>query len=292
MISASAPISGQVMEFLRVVFGCQVLEAYGQTESCGGLTMSLFGDYSLGHVGPPLPCNELKLVSVPDMNYHAKDFKGEILVRGPNVFKGYFKDPAKTKETITDDGWLCTGDIGSLDSKGRLSIVDRKKNIFKLSQGEYIAPEKIENTYLKSKFVAQIYVHGDSLQSELVAVVVPEPESAVKWAIAQGVLPPSTPLDVARNPGEPAHPATVELCTKPAFKDIVLAEMNIAGKKDKLRGFEFVKAIHLEPNQFSVETGLLTPTFKLKRNEAAIYYKPQITQMYKLLSESQPAAKL
>jgi long-chain acyl-CoA synthetase len=86
---------------------------------------------------------ELKLVSVPEMNYHAKDLKGEVWVRGHGVFLGYLKDQKKTDETITADKWLQTGDIGTLDKYGRLSIVDRKKNIFKLAQGEYIAPEKV-----------------------------------------------------------------------------------------------------------------------------------------------------
>ena len=107
---------------------------------------------------------EIKLVSVPEMRYFGKENKGEIWCRGHNVFKGYLKDAAKTAEALTPDGWLKTGDIGSIDSKGRLSIIDRKKNIFKLSQGEYVAPEKLENTFVKSGFVAQIYVHGDSLQ--------------------------------------------------------------------------------------------------------------------------------
>ena len=94
------------------------------------------------------------------MNYHAKDLKGEIWARGPNIFKGYHKDAAKTHEALTEDGWLKTGDIGSIDKVGRLSIIDRKKNIFKLSQGEYIAPEKvfsILNSFLMIRFSLRIH---------------------------------------------------------------------------------------------------------------------------------------
>jgi long-chain acyl-CoA synthetase len=111
MITASAPISSNVLSFLRVAASAQVCEAYGQTESCGGLTVSWPNDFAQGHVGYVVPHQELKLVSVPDMNYHAKDLKGEVWVRGYGVFKGYFKDKAKTDETLTQDGWLKTGGI-------------------------------------------------------------------------------------------------------------------------------------------------------------------------------------
>ena len=162
MISGSAPISSTVLNFLRIATGAQVVEGYGQTESCAGLTLCWANDFVPGHVGSvqakyvvlrggyfviPHSFNsnplfhihsmELKLVSVPEMNYHAKDLKGEVWVRGHGVFLGYLKDKKKTDETITPDKWLQTGDIGTLDKSGRLSIVDRKKNIFKLAQGEY-----------------------------------------------------------------------------------------------------------------------------------------------------------
>jgi long-chain acyl-CoA synthetase len=214
----------------------------------------------------------MKLVSVPEMNYQAKDLKGEIWCRGPGVFAGYYKDEAKTKEALTDDGWLKTGDIGSLDKHGRLSIIDRKKNIFKLAQGEYVAPEKLENTFVKSGFVAQIYVHGDSLQSELVGIVVPDAEYSVNWAISKGVLPPNTPVPASPQPGQPTPPIMFELCKKEAFKQAILADLQVFAKEDKLRGFEYVKAIALEPNSFSVDNGLLTPTFKLKRHDAAVSF--------------------
>ena len=226
------------------------------------------------------------------MGYLAKDLKGEIWVRGYGVFKGYFKDPEKTKDTITEDGWLKTGDIGTIDSIGHLSIVDRKKNIFKLSQGEYIAPEKLENVFVKSPFVAQIYVHGDSLQNELVAIIVPDAEFCVKWGVSKGLLPTDTPAPEPTSPGKLPCAALVKLSSSPELNAQILADITKFGVNEKLRGFEFVKAIFIDPNTFSIEEGLLTPTFKLKRNEVAIKYRPQIDAMYRELNSKPKLAKL
>ncbi|XAR57213.1 Long-chain-fatty-acid--CoA ligase [Bertholletia excelsa] len=163
MASGASPLSPDVMDFLRVCFGCRVLEGYGMTETSCVISSMEEGDNLSGHVGSPNPACEIKLVDVPEMSYTSEDQpypRGEICVRGPIVFQGYHKDEIQTREVIDADGWLHTGDIGLWSSGGRLKIIDRKKNIFKLAQGEYIAPEKIENVYAKCKFVAQCFVYG------------------------------------------------------------------------------------------------------------------------------------
>ena len=118
----------------------------------------------------------------------------------------------------------------------------------------------------------------------MVAIVIPDPEYCIQWGKEKGYLASNTPPGVTPPPpGQPPHPGMIKLCQLKEFKDAILKDMDRLGKADALRGFEYVKIIHLDPNFFSIENGLLTPTFKLKRNEAAIYYRPIIDDLYKTL---------
>lgn len=269
MITGAAPISPTVLTFLRAAIGCQFYEGYGQTECTAACTMTIAGDGTAGHVGAPLPCNSIKLVDVAEMNYLAVNGEGEVCIKGPNVFQGYLKDPEKTAEAIDADGWLHTGDIGKWLPNGTLKIVDRKKHIFKLAQGEYIAPEKIENVYVRSDAVAQVYVHGDSLQSCLVAVVVPDQDYLPSWA--------------KRTLGLEA--SYQELCAKPEVKAAILEDLTRLGKEGGLKSFEQVKAIGIHTEMFSIENGLLTPTLKAKRNEMRQCFRPEIDKLYVALGQ-------
>ncbi|XP_053956011.1 long-chain-fatty-acid--CoA ligase 5-like [Anastrepha ludens] len=116
------------------------------------------------------------------MEYFASQNTGEVRVRGSNVFHGYYKDPEKTAEAVDSEGWHHTGDVGMWLPNGTLRIINRRKHIFKLSQGEYIVPEKIENIYTLSQYVNQVYVYGESLKSCIIAVVVPDVDVLKQWA--------------------------------------------------------------------------------------------------------------
>uniref|UniRef100_A0A8C1QV07 Arachidonate--CoA ligase n=1 Tax=Cyprinus carpio TaxID=7962 RepID=A0A8C1QV07_CYPCA len=264
ILTASAPISPTVLSFLRATLGCLIFEGYGQTECTAGCTFSMPGDWSAGHVGAPLPCAMVKLTDIPDMNYYAKNGEGEICIRGHSVFRGYLKDEERTGETLDADGWLHTGDVGQWLPNGTLRIVDRKKHIFKLSQGEYIAPEKIENVYTRCVPVLQVFVHGDSLQSYLIGVVVPDPEVFVDWAKERGIVG-----------------SYEELCQNPDVKKAVLEDMTAVGKEAGLKSFEQVKDLYLHPDMFSVSNGLLTPTLKSRRVDLRRVFSEQIARMYR-----------
>ncbi|KAE9554238.1 hypothetical protein FO519_002537 [Halicephalobus sp. NKZ332] len=269
LLTGSAPLAENVLTFVRCALGCVVVEGYGQTECVAAATITIEGDSTAGHVGVPSPCNAIKLVDVPELGYFAKDNAGEVCVRGPNVFKGYYKNPEQTKETIDEDGWLHTGDIGRWTEAGTLKIVDRKKHIFKLAQGEYVAPEKIENIYGRSKFIAQSFVHGESLKTCLIAVIIPDPE----------VLPSEAKKQLNLD-----GLSMEELCQKPEVKKMVLDDMVAVGKAAGLYSFEQVKDIYLSAEMFSVENDLLTPTLKSKRPKLKEHFKPQFDDMYSRLN--------
>jgi len=263
MVTGSAPISAEVLDFLRICFGCDVIEGYGQTEGTAAGTSTILGETVTGHCGAPNPSVEIKLVSLPEMNYSATSNppRGEILIRGPSQFKEYYKNEEQTKETI-EDGWVHTGDVGEFLPNGTLRIIDRKKNIFKLSIGEYVAPEKIEDVYNKVDFVAQSFVYGDSLKGSLVAVIVPDEEFVIPYCKKNNI-----------------EGNFQQLCESSDFKKIVFDAISKQGKEKKLKTFEQVKDIHLSSTLFSVQNDILTPTFKLKRPQAYKAYKEVIDKM-------------
>jgi len=269
MITGAAPLSADVKDFIRICFSCELLEGYGQTECCAAACVTLFGDTSSGHVGCPVPSCEIKLVDVPEMEYHATDKpypRGEICYRGPIVFQGYYKNQENTDEVLDEDGWLHSGDIGTITDKGTFKIIDRKKNIFKLAQGEYIAPDKLEDAYGKSPFVGQIFVYGESLKASLVAIIVPDPEVLLPWAKEKNIS------------GDLA-----ELCQSDKVKSAIMASLTSAAETAQLKGFERIADIYLDHVPFSVDNDLLTPTFKLRRPQTYKHYCNQIQAMYQHL---------
>ncbi|XP_014494519.1 long chain acyl-CoA synthetase 2 isoform X1 [Vigna radiata var. radiata] len=266
LLSGAAPLARHVEEFLRVTFGATMLQGYGLTESCGGCLTAISNVFSMmGTIGVPTTTIEARLESVPEMGYDAlsTEARGEICLRGNTLFSGYHKRQDLTEEVLVD-GWFHTGDIGEWQPNGAMKIIDRKKNIFKLSQGEYVAVENIENKYLQCPLITSIWVYGNSFESFLVAVVVPERKALEDWAVKNNYT------DDFKSVYE-----------NPKARKYILDELNSTGQKHQLRGFEMLKAVHLEPIPFDMERDLITPTFKLKRPQLLKHYKDCIDQLYK-----------
>jgi len=187
MLSGGAPLSEETQTFIRGCFDVAIVQGYGLTETTGGVTFQDIdkNNFSTLNAGKTLPCCELKLVSVDELGYKVTDPlpRGEILVKGNNICLGYYKNEKKTKEEIKE-GWFSTGDIGRLNEDGSISIIDRKKNLVKLSHGEYVALENLEMIYGTSSFVSPngICTYGDSFQDHVVAVVIPQKSHVLAFA--------------------------------------------------------------------------------------------------------------
>eukprot|EP01029_Cantina_marsupialis_P013182 TRINITY_DN2918_c0_g2_i4.p1 TRINITY_DN2918_c0_g2~~TRINITY_DN2918_c0_g2_i4.p1 ORF type:complete len:702 (-),score=263.50 TRINITY_DN2918_c0_g2_i4:509-2614(-) len=287
MVSGSAPIAPTLIEFMRVCCGVIFVEGYGLTETAASHAVMDPIDQTVGSIGATVACGETRLDDVPELGYTNDDKpspRGELCIRGPHVFPGYYKNPEMTAEAIDSDGWFHTGDIARINPNGTLSIIDRKKNIFKLAQGEYIAVEKLENVFVCSQLVGQSFVYGDSFKSQLVSIVTPDPVFFMPVCEKAG-------LNCGKFGTEGWNERFVALCAKPEAKKIMMDELERCANDAKLMRFEFVKAVHLEGdvneiNQgFNVENDLLTATFKLKRHNLKKYYKEQIDSLYESLGQ-------
>lgn len=267
MLTGSAPITKDVLEFLKISFSCPILEGYGLTESAAGSCITEATDPVSGHVGGPVESIKIRLKDLPDMNYLSTDLpypRGEVCLKGPAIFSGYYKRPDKTQEAFDSEGWFLTGDVGLVYPNGSIRIIDRSKNIFKLSQGEYIAPEKIEQILTLSPMIAQCFVYGNSLKNNVVAVVSPEEVWAEQWAKDNNLK--ASDFET--------------LCQNEDLKAEIGRDMVRLATENKLSSLEKPKLFCLHHELFSLENNCITATFKLKRNVAFELRKDLIDEMY------------
>jgi len=247
-ISGGAALSKELGEFFEAV-GLQIVEGYGLTESSPVIAANRPDDYKFGTVGKPLPNVEIKIAS-----------DGEILARGPNIMQGYYKKKKETEETVIN-GWLHTGDIGVFDSDGFLMITDRKKHLFKTSAGKYIAPTPIENIFLTSKYIDQFVLIGDR-RTFLSALIVPDYEALKEYADAHKI----------------SYTDESELTGNEKIYKLIEDDMSKLQKK--LANYERVRKFALLDKPFTIETGEITPSLKIKRKVVEEKYNYLIEQMY------------
>jgi len=268
IISGGAALSKETHQFVRRCFNIPFLQGYGLTETCGGSVLLPPDHPGYGIAGAPMPCVELKLRNVPDMNYLASNQpipQGEVCIRGPPVAVGYYKLPEQTQEAFGEDGWFATGDIGEFREDGTLAIIDRKKNLVKLAHGEYIALEKMETKYKDSLFLENVCVYGDSDREFPIALVVPNRAVLAKWADEQKV----------------AYKDLADLLDNKEAEKKVLAEVVSAARKANLKDIEIVKAVALVHDEWTPDNGLLTAAMKLQRAKIYAKYKDVIEETYR-----------
>lgn len=276
VITGSAPMSPQTNDFLKIVLNCPVLQGYGLTETVGGMNCSAPNVSVSGTVGGPLPGSYVKLHDLPEMGYLStnKPPQGEVCIKGGIVFKGYYKNDEGTSGAFDEDGYFHTGDVGQWNTDGTLQIIDRAKNLFKLAQGEYVSPEALEQEYAKAPLVLQIFVYGDSLESTLLAVVVPDAEHALPWGRKNNLNSLS------------------EIAGSEKFKVELMQQLLKEHAKAKFKSYEKISDVIIEVGDlnelgqgFHVGNNLATPTFKLKRPQLKSKYKSQLDQLYSKLKK-------
>ena len=250
-VSGGAPLSRDIAEFFHAA-GILLLEGYGLTETCPVLTFNRPDRYKFGSVGQTLPGVQIQIAA-----------DGEILARGPNVATlGYFKQPEATHEVFGADGWLHTGDIGTIDSDGFLFITDRKKDLIVTAGGMNIAPQNIENLLKADPFISQVMVYGDR-RPYPVALITVNGDELSKFAREQGILTNEAAAIVK-------HPKVVERVGR-----------TVEEKNTQLQSYARIKRFTVLPADFTLDGGELTPTLKVKRKVVSQKYKDAIEELYR-----------
>ena len=247
-VSGGAPLA-PALSYSYISAGIPILQGYGATETCIVCANRPENNH-VGSVGIPFEGIELKI---------AED--GEILIKGPNVMRGYYGQPEAT-EAVLKDGWFATGDVGHLDKEGRLYITDRKKDLFKLSNGKYVAPQLIESLLKESEYVSQVVVVGSG-QKQPAALIVPDWENLNQALAATGEDLPKDRAELSK------HPTAVKI-----------VQRDVADLTSSLADYERIRRVALLPNEFSIDSGEMTPTLKVKRRVIDERYSDLIDALY------------
>ncbi len=249
-INGGGPLAADIDRFFNAI-GVNLHNGYGLTETTPVTNVNTFEVFEFGSVGPALADTYIKIA--PD---------GEILIKGPQIMKGYFNKPEETRAVFTDDGWFMTGDIGRVDERGCLYITDRKKDIIVTAGGKNIAPQNIENTLAADLFIEQAVVIGEG-RKYLSSLIVPNYSELISYAKKQGI----------------SFDKKEDLITKPEILSFYKTKIDTL-MKDYAR-VEQIRKFSLLPREFTIETGELTPTLKMKRKVINQNFFSEIESMYK-----------
>ncbi|XP_028967685.1 long-chain-fatty-acid--CoA ligase 4 [Galendromus occidentalis] len=268
--TGSAPLSADTHAFIKACLGCDLIQGYGLTETSAGATVMELSDMSLGRVGSPLAGTTLRLVDWPEAGYFSTDLphpRGEIVVGGSTVSKGYYKNEALTRECFkVENGkrWFYTGDVAEMYPNGTLKIIDRKKDLVKLQFGEYISLGKVEAEMKTCPIIENICVHGSSFHTYLIALVAPSEKALEQLALSmnkEGLT-------------------FKEMCEDPDIKKTATQQILEHAKKCNLHKMEIPTKIKLCSESWQPDSGLVTAAFKIRRKQITTYYQKDIDEMY------------
>ncbi|AFZ80856.1 long-chain-fatty-acid CoA ligase, putative [Theileria equi strain WA] len=265
MMTGSAPLPPAIYDRIRTIFSTPLLVGYALTETGAAGFHNFYDETDPSHVGGPIGTIEFKLRSLPEFEYYVTDKnpRGELMLRGTTLTPCYFRNEKANKEGF-QDGWFLTGDIAELLPNGAIRIIDRRKNLFKLVQGEYISPEKLESVLVSCPLICQAFVTGRSHEVYPVAIVVPDEIELELWA----------------KKNDATHLTTREICQLPKLKEDIFQQITAAFESSDLKGYEKCKQFYVEWEMFSIENDMLTTTNKLRRNVANKKYDEVVTQLY------------
>jgi long-chain acyl-CoA synthetase len=248
-ISGGAPLSREIAEFFYAA-GVTIVEGYGLTETSPVISANRYNKIKFGTIGKALVGVEVKIAD-----------DGEILTRSPSLMKGYYKNDEATRETIDEQGWLHTGDVGVMDDDGFITITDRKKDIIVTSGGKNVAPQYIENLLISNKYIGQMMVYGDK-RKYLTALVVPDFNALSVSLIPQGI--------VSSDPKE--------LASDPKVYDFLMAQ--ILEKTKNLASYQQIKKIAVLDHELTQDAGEITPTMKVRRKVVTQNYFDLLDRLY------------
>ncbi|KAK1477146.1 AMP-binding enzyme [Colletotrichum cuscutae] len=265
-MNGGGPIAKETQQFISMAIAPMII-GYGLTETTamGCLTNPL--EFSVNNMGAMPASIEIKLVDFAEAGYYATNKpnpQGEVWIRGPSVLEEYYQNPKETKEAITEDGWFKTGDIGEFDSQGHLKLIDRKKNLVKTLNGEYIALEKLESIYRAAAVVANICIYADANKAKPIAIIVPAEPALIKLAESIGV-----------------QGSNLEgLVHDKKLQSAVLKELQNAGRSGGLSGIEIIEGVVMSDEEWTPQNDLVTAAQKLQRKKILEKYKSEVNKAY------------
>ena len=265
VLNGGSPISADTQKFISTVI-CKMVIGYGLTETCANACVLKPDHYKVGIAGDLVGSVTVKLVDVEELNYFAKNNQGEIYIKGASVLRDYYKNPEETAAALTEDRWFRTGDIGEWTPEGQLKIIDRKKNLVKTANGEYIALEKLESVYRSNQYITNICVYADQSKVKPVGIIVPNLVSLTVLAKKLGIMKANDEIE--------------SLLSNKKLVSTVLADLFKTGKSQGLTGIEFLQGIVFFEEEWTPQNGYVTSAQKLKRKLILETVQSQVDFIY------------